>query len=86
MTSKLKRRPAEAEVGKLTHPRPRGGQQVLLMRYRAARGRLNATLDLIDRALDLRELLYCGLDLDDMVAEVAAFRRMCQRWHDRRPT
>jgi hypothetical protein len=51
---------------------------LLLREYRAARDRLNAGLDLIDRSFDLRELLACGLDLEDMQAEVADFTRAVQ--------
>ena len=44
-----------------------------------ARARLNLTLDLLDQALDLRELLWCGCDLDDMRTEVDAFKRTVAR-------
>jgi hypothetical protein len=59
-------------------------EQQLLLRYRASRRRLNATLDLIDRAIDLREQLWFGLDLDHMREEVRAFCKIAQRWRDRR--
>jgi hypothetical protein len=58
---------------------------LLVARYRAARGRLNRDLDLIDRALDLREMLYWGcFDLDDARAEVADFKRRCLAWRIQR--
>jgi hypothetical protein len=63
ISTKLKHKPAEAQ---------------LLIRYRSSRGRLNGTLDLLDRALDLIEQLQWGLDLDLMVGEVAAFARACR--------
>jgi hypothetical protein len=43
----------------------------------AARAKLDRKTDLLQWSIDLRELLYSGLDLDDMTAEVAAFRRAC---------
>ena len=45
----------------------------------AARDKLNAHVALLNRALDLRELLYFGIDLDDAVQAVADFRRDCAR-------
>ena len=47
----------------------------LLRQYRNARDELNAGLALLERAINLREMLTFGLDLDDMAAEVAAFKR-----------
>jgi hypothetical protein len=41
----------------------------------AARAKLNRKTDLLQWSIGLRELLYSGLDLDDMTAEVAAFKR-----------
>lgn len=38
----------------------------LLEEYRAARARLNTTLDLLERVMDLREQLGFGFDSDDM--------------------
>lgn len=70
MTSQLNGRPA--------------AQALLLSRYRGARRRLNAGLDRLDYALDLRERLWWQIDLDDARAEVAAFKRVCQSWRDRR--
>lgn len=52
--------------------------------YLAARVRLNATLDLINRALDLRALLECGLDMDEVRDLVAEFVRAA-RQHRGRP-
>jgi hypothetical protein len=54
-------------------------QRLLVFRYRVARARLNARLDLLEQALQLRERLTFGFDLDEMVEEVRAFRRHCWR-------
>ena len=51
----------------------------LMAQSEAARARLNLTLDLLDQALDLRELLWCGCGLDDMRTEVDAFKRTVAR-------
>jgi hypothetical protein len=60
-------------------------ERLLVARYRAARGRLNAGLALVETALDLHEQLHWGcFDLDDARAEVRAFRRKCRCWQDRR--
>jgi hypothetical protein len=58
-------------------------QRLLIAKYRAARGRLNAGLDLIDRSFEIRALLYMGvLDLDDARAAVSVFKYACaaHRW------
>jgi putative DNA primase/helicase len=47
----------------------------LVAEYRAARLQVDASVEMLARGLDLLELLRCGLDLDEMVAEVDAFRR-----------
>lgn len=49
----------------------------LVDEYRRARDRLNGTLDLIDNADMLREQLWWGLDLDEQVLHVDAFKRDC---------
>jgi hypothetical protein len=60
---------------------PRAVQQL-----NAARARLNAGLDLIDRALDLREHLCWGVfDIEDARAAVAAFKRDAEAFRWRRP-
>jgi hypothetical protein len=51
----------------------------LLEQHRAARRQLDETLELLDRALDLREQLQWQLDLDDMVEFVAQLRRDVER-------
>ena len=56
----------------------------LLGRYRSARDALNAGLALLGWAIDIREQLRFGLDLEDMQAEVAAFRRACEQHKARR--
>ena len=45
-----------------------------------ARNRLDRSVYLLGQALDLSELLWCGCDLDDMVAEVDSFKRDCRVW------
>jgi hypothetical protein len=45
---------------------------------------LNAGLDLLGWAIDIREQLQFGLDLEDMKAEVAAFNRACELHKGRR--
>jgi len=48
----------------------------MIAELNAARDRLDRGLDLLDRARDLRELLYMGvLELDDAHAMVAEFKR-----------
>ena len=47
-------------------------------RFAAARCRLDAAVDLLNRALDLRELLWCGIDLDHARDLVAALKRDVQ--------
>jgi hypothetical protein len=60
-------RPAQADIDR----KP----DCLLRQYRNARDELNAGLALLERAINLREMLEFGLDLDDVAAEVAAFNR-----------
>jgi hypothetical protein len=55
-----------------------------LGRYRSARDALNASLALLGGAIDIREQLRFGLDMDDMRAEVAAFNRACEQHKARR--
>jgi hypothetical protein len=47
--------------------------------YREARNRLDATLDLLSRTLDLREQLQWSLDLDDMLEDVRRLRRAVEQ-------
>lgn len=70
----------------LSRDASQASQRLLVFRYRAARARVDAGLDLIDRALDLRERLYFGLDLDDMAAEVRDFKRAVEAHRRRRIT
>jgi hypothetical protein len=50
-------------------------RQQLIAELDAARGQLNETLDLLNRALDLREQLWFGINLDDMAEAVAELRQ-----------
>jgi len=45
-----------------------------------ARDRLDRATDLLIQALDLRERLWFGADLDLMVDEVQAFKRACDAY------
>lgn len=55
-------------------------QDNLITEYRCARDDLNASLDLLTRSIDLREQLKWGVfDLEFAQAEVAAFKRACER-------
>ena len=62
------------------HTRAPAGRPVdIIAELDAARANLDRKTDLLQWSIDLRELLYSGLDLDDMTEQVAAFRRECQR-------
>ena len=52
----------------------------LLAQFERAERRLNRGTYLLGHALDLRERLWWGLDLDAMTAEVDQFRRACMAW------
>jgi hypothetical protein len=55
-------------------------QENLITEYRSARDALNASLDLLCWSIDLREQLEWGvLDIEFARAEVAAFKRACER-------
>jgi hypothetical protein len=54
----------------------------LIKQLNAARDRLDCDTALMQRAIDLRERLWFGLDLDDMRAEVAAFKRACSNFRN----
>jgi hypothetical protein len=47
----------------------------LLVRLDFARARLDRGVDLMERAIELRQQLQWGLDLDDMRDQVDAFKR-----------
>ena len=49
-----------------------------------ARARLDKSVQLLNWALDLRELLWCGLDLDEMRDQVTDLKRDLAS-HKRRP-
>jgi hypothetical protein len=51
----------------------------LISSLNAARDKLDARVALLNRALDLREELYFGLDLDQAVDAVRELRRDCAR-------
>jgi hypothetical protein len=51
----------------------------LILQLDLATRRLDRHTALLQRSLDLRELLHMGIfDVDDAIAEVAAFRRDCK--------
>jgi hypothetical protein len=52
----------------------------LIAQLDLARARLDRATDLMSRALDLREALEWGLDLDDMAREVESFKRDVTRY------
>ena len=64
--------------------KPTSTASLLLTQYRSARDALNASVDLLCWAIDIREQLQFGLDLEDMQAEVAAFNRACEAHKARR--
>jgi hypothetical protein len=51
----------------------------LISELNRVRGRLDKRVALLNRALDLRQQLYFGIDLDDAVEAVAELRRDCAR-------
>jgi hypothetical protein len=53
-------------------------KQRLLTQYRSARDALDASLALLGWAIDLRERLTFGLDLEVMQAEVRDFNLACE--------
>lgn len=56
-------------------------QQELLAKLDAARDRLNAGIDVIDRSFEVRALLYMGvLGLDDAADLVEEFKRAAQTY------
>jgi hypothetical protein len=55
-------------------------QEDLITEYRCERDDLNASLDLLCWSMDLREQLQWGVfDMEFARAEVAAFKRACER-------
>jgi hypothetical protein len=61
--------------GKFTDAVAVGASIDLLTQYRAARNQLDASVLLLQRALDLHEQLSWGLDLENMVNEVGELKR-----------
>lgn len=62
--------------------RPDTQASYLIAELDAARARLDAHTALLNRALDLRELLWCGLDFDDITETFDALKRdaLAHRW------
>jgi hypothetical protein len=61
--------------------RPSAGlpcNQDLIAQLDHARARLDRHTELLNRSFDLREQFLWGFDLDDMTAEVAAYKRDCR--------
>ena len=73
----LQRQPSDTPSFGLAQPRPD-----LVSQLDAARARLDASVLLLERALDLRQQLWWSIDLDDARADVAALKYAAKahRW------
>jgi len=67
-----------AKVRRAEFGQPLDSKPDLIGQLDCARARLDRHTALLQWSFDLREQLLWGFDLDDMTAEVAAFKRACR--------